>query len=158
MFLRLIGCFALLLFASCGGERLTKVSGTVKYNDKLVANATVIFTPNDGGITGAATTDNNGYYSLSSTLGAGVREGSYEVRIKSQAKPASGDSNPMAGLAPGSPEYAEAYRNVSGSSRDKKTYKTAVDPNAIPEKYESGTELKAVINAVASQTVDFSLK
>ena len=88
----------------------------------------------------------------------GVREGSYEVRIKSQAKPASGDSNPMAGLAPGSPEYAEAYRNVSGSSRDKKTYKTAVDPNAIPEKYESGTELKAVINAVASQTVDFSLK
>ena len=158
MFLRLIGCFALFLFASCGGERLTKVSGTVKYKDKSVANATVIFTPNGDGITGAATTDTNGYYALSSTLGAGVRAGSYEVRIKSQAKPASADTNPMAGLEPGSPEYAEAYRNVSGSSRDKKTYKTAVDPNAIPEKYESGTELKAVVDAVATQTVDFSLK
>ena len=157
MFLRLIGCFALLMFASCGGERLTKVSGTVKYKDKPVANATVVFTPVTGGITGAATTDANGLYSLSSTLGAGIRAGAYEVRIKSQAKPLSGDTNPMAGLEPGSPEYAAAYKNASGSSRDKKTYKTAVDPNAIPEKYDTGTELKATIDAVSTQTVDFTL-
>ena len=109
-----------------------------------------MFTPVGGGVTGAATTDTNGVYSLSSTLGAGIRAGAYEVRIISQAKPASGDSNPMAGLEPGSPEYAAAHRNASSLNRDKKTPETAVDPNAIPEKYESGTELKASIDAVAT--------
>jgi len=158
MFLRLIGCLALLVFASCGGERLTKVSGTVKYKDKPVANATVVFTPVEGGVSGASTTDTNGVYSLSSTLGIGIRAGSYEVRIKSQAKPVSADTNPMAGLEPGSPEYAQAYMNVSSSSGDKKTYKTAIDPNAIPEKYNSGTDLKAAIDAVPTQTVDFTLQ
>jgi hypothetical protein len=156
MFLRVIGCLALLLFASCGGERLTKVSGTVKFKGKPAVNATVIFTPVGGGITGASTTDANGLYSLSSQLGAGVRAGAYEVSIKSQAKPV-GESNPMAGIEPGSPEYEQAYRNASSSSRDKKTYKIAVDPNAIPEKYAGG-ELKASVDAVPTQTIDFTLE
>ena len=157
MFLRVIGCLALLLFASCGGERLTKVSGTVKYKGKAASNVTVIFTPVGGGITGAATTNDSGLYSLSSQLGAGVRAGAYEVSIKSQAKPV-GETNPMAGLEPGSPEYAEAYRNAASSSRDKKTYKLAVDPNAIPEKYNTGGELKATVDATSSQTIDFTLE
>jgi hypothetical protein len=157
MFLRVMGCCALMLLASCGGERITKVTGTVKYKDKPAENATVIFTPVGGGITGAATTDANGVYSLSSTLGGGVRAGAYEVSIKSQAKPVA-ESNPMAGLEPGSPEYAEAYRAASSSSRDKKTYKTAVDPNAIPEKYSSSGTLKASVDVVATQTIDFTLE
>lgn len=156
MLLRLIGCLPILFLTACGGPELTKVAGTVKYNDKPVSNATVVFTPDAGGPVGAATTDKDGKYGLGSSLGAGIPPGAYSVKIKSQVKPI-GDANPMDGLTPGSPEYEKAYMEVSQSSRQANAYRTQKDPDAIPAKYDSGSELKALIDASGTQVVDFDL-
>jgi hypothetical protein len=136
---------------------MTKVSGNVKYKGKAVANATVIFEPDGGvGTVGAATTDSSGNYNLGSNSGSGVPAGAYSVKIKSKAKMVE-EVDPMAGLVPGSKEYEEAYMKVSTRPSDE-AYKTKKDPDAIPEKYGSGSELKQIVEAQSSQVIDFDLK
>ena len=157
MFLRASVCVSILFLSSCGGgPQLTKVSGNVKYKGKAVADATVVFEPDGGGTVGAATTDSNGDYKLGSNSGAGVPAGAYSVKIKSKAKLVN-DVDPMAGLVHGSKEYEEAYMKASTrSSQD--AYKTKKDPDDIPEKYNSGSELKEKVEAKSSQVIDFDLK
>jgi len=157
MLLRLIACLPILFLTACGGPQLTKVTGTVKYKDKPVSNATIVFTPDAGGVVGAATTDSSGNYAIGCSLGAGIPAGAYSVKIKSQAKPVV-DTDPMAGLTSGTPEYERAYMEVAQSSREAKAYRTQKDPDAIPAKYDSGSELKALVDLAATQVVDFDLK
>ena len=158
MIRRLVCCLPLLLLTACGGPNLTKVTGTVKYNDKPVSNATVVFTPDAGtGVVGAATTDSSGNYALGCSLGAGVPPGAYSVKIKSPVKPKQ-DGNPMDGLTPGTPEYEKAYMEVSQSSRQAQAYATRKDPDAIPAKYDTGSELKALVDSSGTQVIDFDLK
>jgi hypothetical protein len=138
---------------------LTKVSGIVTYKDKPLENVTVQFVPDGGGVVGAATTDANGKYDIGCSLGWGVPPGSYTVKIKPQVAAASGTpENPMAGLTPGSPEYAEAYKKLmSGGGRPNDQYKQAKPSDTFPEKYQQGA-LKAMVDAVGSQTIDFKLE
>lgn len=157
MFLRTCVCISILFLTSCGGgPQLTKVSGNVKYKGQAVANATVIFEPDGGGTVGAATTDSNGDYKLGSSLGAGVPAGAYSVKIKSKVKLVD-ETDPMAGLQPGSKEYEQAYMKASSRSSED-AYKTKKDPDAIPEKYNTGSELKELVEAASSQVIDFDLK
>jgi hypothetical protein len=157
MQLRLLACLSVILLAACGGPELTKVTGIVKYKGNPVSNATVVFTPDGDGVVGAATTDSNGKYALGSTKGAGVPAGAYSVKIKSQVKPET-DSDPMAGLTPGSPEYERAYMEVAQSSREARAYRTKKDPNAIPAKYDTGSELKALVDRASTQEINFDLE
>ena len=158
MLLRACVCVLILFLTSCGGgHEVTKVSGNVKYKGKAVANATVIFEPDGGGGTvGASTTDSNGNYNLGSSSGAGVPAGSYSVKITSAAKMVD-DVDPMAGLVRGSKEYEAAYMKASSRSAAE-AYKTKIDPDAIPEKYGTGGELKQIVEKKSSQVIDFDLK
>ena len=61
----------------------------------------------------------------------------------------------MEGLAPGSPEYIEAYKKQMSGGGNREDYK-AKNKGTIPEKYDSGKLLKASIGKTA-QTVDFKL-
>ncbi len=158
MLLRACVCVLILFLTSCGGgPQQTKVSGTVKYKGKAVANATVIFEPDGGGGTvGAATTDSNGNYKLGSSSGAGVPADAYSVKITSEVKRVD-ETDPMAGLVRGSKEYEAAYMKASSRSSEE-AYKTKIDPDAIPAKYGSGSELKQIVEAKSSQVIDFDLK
>ncbi len=158
MFWRALICVSMLfVLTSCGGgPQVTKVSGNVKYKGKPVAEATVIFEPDGGGTVGAATTDSSGNYNLGSNSGSGVPAGAYSVRITSKVKLVD-ETDPMAGLQPGSKEYEEAYMKASSRSAAD-AYKTKKDPDAIPAKYGSGSELKQIVEATSSQVIDFDLK
>lgn len=158
MLLRACVCILILFLSSCGGgPQLTKVSGNVKYKGKAVANATVIFEPDsEGGTMGAATTDSSGNYKLGSSSGAGVPAGAYSVKITSPVKLVD-DTDPMKGLERGSKAYEEAYKKASSRPAED-AYKTKVDPDAIPAKYGTGSELKQIIEAKSSQVIDFDLK
>ncbi|MCU0711687.1 MAG: carboxypeptidase-like regulatory domain-containing protein [Pirellula sp.] len=156
---RFLPVLAIVLLASCGGPKLTKVSGVVTFKGKPVENVTVQFAPDGEGVVGAATTDASGKYDIGSSLGWGVPPGSYTVKIKPQITAAAGaSSNPMEGLAPGSPEYAEAYRKMaSGAGRPNDQYKPAKSGDTIPEEYQNG-KLKAMVQDVGSQTLDFKIE
>ncbi len=157
MFWRAYVCVSILFLASCGGgPQLTKVSGNVKYKGKAVANATIIFQPDGDGTVGAATTDSNGDYKLGSNSGAGVPAGAYSVKITSPVKRVD-ETDPMAGLQHGSKEYEEAYMKAS-SRPAADAYKTKKDPDAIPEKYGTGSELKQIVEETSTQVIDFDLK
>ena len=147
----------MLLLAGCGGPALTKVTGKVTYKGKPAVNATVIFAPDGEGATGAGTTDGQGNYAIACNLGIGVPPGAYSVKIKSKVEPQQ-DSDPMAGLQPGSPEYAEAYNQLRSSSSGRNAYKTKKGSDAIPDKYNSGTELKALVDTGDSQEINFDLE
>ena len=159
MLLRMCVCVLILFLSSCGGggPQLTQVSGNVKYKGKAVVNATVIFEPDSsGGTVGAATTDSSGNYKLGSSSGAGVPAGGYSVKITSPVKLVD-ETDPMKGLERGSKAYEEAY--IKASSRPAAdAYKTKIDPDAIPAKYGTGSELKQIIEARSSQVIDFDLK
>ena len=159
MLLRACVCVLILFLSSCGGggPQLTQVSGNVKYKGKAVVNATVIFEPDSsGGTVGAATTDSSGNYKLGSSSGAGVPAGGYLVRITSPVKLVD-ETDPMKGLERGSKAYEEAYMKAS-SRPAADAYKTKIDPDAIPAKYGTGSELKQNIEAKSSQVIDFDLK
>lgn len=158
MLLRACVCVLILFLTSCGGgPQLTNVSGNVKYKGKAVANATVVFEPDGGGGTvGAATTDSSGNYNLGSSTGAGVPAGAYKVKITSEVTRVD-QTDPMKGLVRGSKEYEAAYMKASSRSSEE-AYKTKVDPDAIPSKYGTGSELKQIVEAKSSQVIDFDLK
>lgn len=158
---RFLPVLAIVLLASCGGPKLTKVSGIVTFKGKPLENVTVQFAPDGEGVVGAATTDSNGKYDIGCSLGWGVPPGSYTVKIKPQVTAAAGtSSNPMEGLAPGSPEYAEAYKKMmsGGGGRPNDQYKPAKpDENSIPQDYQNG-KLKAMVQDIGTQTLDLKLE
>lgn len=157
---RFLPVLALVLLTSCGGPKLTRVSGVVTYKGKPQENVTVQFAPDGGGVVGAATTDAAGKYDIGCSLGWGVPPGAYTIKIKPQITAAAGaPDNPMANLAPGSPEYEAAYKKaMSGGGRPNDQYKPA-KPSAdtIPEEYQNG-KLKAVVQDVGKQVLDFAIE
>jgi hypothetical protein len=143
-------------FVGCGGGvQQTPVTGTVTLNGKEVADAVVTFVPDAGGTIAVGSTDSSGKYQLGTTDGPGAIPGAYSVKIKSREKPVN-NSNPMDGLTPGSPEYIEAYKKQMSQGRNTADY--AVKPKGeIPAKYESGSELKAMVGKTP-ETINFELK
>lgn len=157
---RILACAAIVLLASCGGPKLTKVSGIVTYKDKPLENVTVQFAPDGDGVVGAATTDANGKYDIGSSLGWGVPPGSYTVKIKPQITVVTNTSTDLtAGLTPGSPEYEQAYKKMmaGGTGNPNDQYKRAKANEGFPDKYQQGA-LKAMVQAVSSQNIDFKLE
>jgi hypothetical protein len=145
----------LAMFVGCGGGvPLTSVTGVVTLDGNPVADAVVTFAPDSGDVACVGSTDTSGKYTLACQHGTGAPAGSYSVKIKSREKAKEG-SNPMAGLSPGTPEYIEAYKKqMSGGNRA--DYKTK-SKGEIPEKYNSGAELKATVGK-SSETINFDLK
>ena len=150
----LILLLTLALFAGCGGTNLTQVTGTVTIDGAPAVDAVVTFVSDSGGLTAAGSTDGSGKYTLACTEGAGTPPGSYSVKIKSREKPK--DSNPMAGISPGSPEYAAAYQKMMAGGGNRTEYKTK-PKGFIPEKYDSGSLLKATVGK-GSHVADFKLE
>ncbi|MFN7290010.1 MAG: carboxypeptidase-like regulatory domain-containing protein [Pirellula sp.] len=156
---RFLPVLAIVLLASCGGPKLTKVSGVVTYKGKPIENLTVQFAPDGGGVVGAATTDATGKYDIGCSLGWGVPPGSYSINLKPPTKTVAGDSsNPMAGLAQGTPEYEAAYKKaMSGGARPNDQYKQVKDKDSLPDEYQRG-KLKAMVQDVGSQVLDFKIE
>ena len=156
---RFLPVLAFVLLASCGGPKLTKVSGIVSYKGKPLENITVQFAPDGGGVVGAAMTDATGKYDIGCSLGWGVPPGSYSINLKPQTRAAEGDSsNPMAGLAPGSAEYEAAYKKAaSGGGRPNDQYKQVKSKDSFPDEYQRG-KFKAMVQDVGSQVLDFKIE
>ena len=145
----------LAMFVGCGeGIPLTSVTGVVTLDGNPAADVVVTFAPDSGDVACVGSTDISGKYTLACQHGTGAPAGSYSVKIKSREKAKEG-SNPMAGLAPGTPEYMEAYKKqMAGGNRAE--YK-AKPKGEIPEKYNTGVALKATVGK-SSETINFDLK
>ena len=107
---------------------LGKVSGVVTLDGEPLPQATVEFQPTEaGGVTSFGTTDDEGKYELSYSVGIdGAKVGEYKVRITSYRQ-----------------EHVE-----DGPPRE--------IPERVPPKYNSQTELVRTVEA-GSQTMDFEL-
>ncbi len=136
--------------------KLTPVTGTVTLDGAPVANAVVTFVSDSGGMACSGSTDTSGKYLLGCQYGAGAPAGAYSVQIKSREVAKAAGTNPMSGLSPGTPEYNAAYQKMMSSGPNQTAYKEKTK-GEIPEKYNSGAELKAVVGP-SSETIDFKLE
>ena len=121
--LRLCTTVVLAGALGCGGgasrPETAPVTGTVTYNGKPVANATVMFTPKSGGASATGKTDENGKFTLTTfEPGDGAIVGEHVVTV-TYTGPESG--------APENPESPEAY----GAPAEK----GAAEKPPIPTKY-----------------------
>ena len=139
----------------CGSSDLTSVTGTVTLDGAPVANAVITFESDSGGVACSGSSDSSGKYIIGCQFGEGAPPGDYSVKIKSREVSQSGSNNPMAGLTPGTPEYIEAYQKMMAAGPNRSAYKEKIK-GEIPEKYNSGKELKATVGKSA-QTIDFKL-
>jgi len=95
----ILGFVTLFLAAGCGDKFKTyPVTGTVTYQGKPVAGATVSFNPKvqGQGDDGYARTDENGVYKLQTQLGkpeGGTTPGEYYVRVSKSESVSTGKSN-----------------------------------------------------------------
>ncbi len=89
------GSCLLLTAIGCGGEKLPVVSGTITLGGQPLADAAVIFLPEDETQSPAqATTDASGKYTLEQDADVeGIQPGKYAVRITT-FQPASPDDDP----------------------------------------------------------------
>ena len=128
--------FILMLSVGCG-TGVQPVTGTVKLDGKALSDAVVSFVPIGEGSAGAATTDSEGRFSITSVLGAGLAPGKYKVSVT---------SNPPKAEDPGevdmnSPEYLKMASSGGTDSAKAKPWK---DP--IPAKYNSATTLEQEVS------------
>lgn len=145
------------LAVGCGGDTgLTRVSGTVTLDGKPVNNAVLTFVPTGSGEAGAASTNPEGKYVATSKGGVGLMPGKYSVKIKSREMPQQ-KSNPMEGLAPGSPEYIAAYKAQMASGKSSRAEYKAKPKGEIPEKYDAEGVLSADVGT-SETVVDFALE
>src|SRR5260370_3556 len=112
----------------CGCDRtdpsLVPVTGTVKVNDRPLANATVTFIPKDGtpGFGGVGKTDAAGNYKLSGSRdnAVGIPPGEYRVVISKRLMPdgselpANDNTPPMA--SPAKESVPAAYSSMAAST------------------------------------------
>lgn len=126
--------FSLVLLVTligCGGDSdlpdLGSVTGTVTLDGKPLPNATVEFTPVDGGRPSVAVTEDDGEYELEYTPGNfGATPGSYQVTI-----------------------------TTATTTTDKQGNDVDV-PETLPAKYNVNTTLKEEVKA-GSNEIDFKL-
>lgn len=92
-----IGILSICLVPGCQrGPALSKVQGQVKLDGKPLPQATVMFSPVDGGYTSLAETDAQGHYELRySQGGSGAEMGKHRVTIETYAIRAGADGNPV---------------------------------------------------------------
>jgi len=145
---RSASCFLLLVFASCGGSGLTKVSGKITQKGEPAANVMVIFAPSGTGITGAATTDSDGNYQIGSSVGNGLPPGSYLVKLSSSE----------VGVAESKPAAETGGRDSPGESgRSRSPSTQSKSKSAIPAKYGTGELFKATVEPQWSHSFDFDI-
>lgn len=125
--------FAFMFIAvGCSGAtddtpELGTVSGTVKLDGNPVPQATVTFSPEEGGRPSSGPTDDQGFYELQYSLNnPGAVPGKHQVRIST----------------------ATTVTNEAGEDVEV--------PESIPAKYNTKTELVEEVKPT-SQTIDFDL-
>lgn len=136
---------ASLAFTGCGPS-LGSITGTIKVNGEPKKDLVVSFTPMGGGTSAAATTDENGAYTVTSTLGNGLPPGNYKVSITTR-KSTINDSSMYQEESYDPDSYGKKAQE-SMESKDQYGGKLKADAGAkepIPEKYNKKTELKAEV-------------
>jgi hypothetical protein len=133
----LLAVYLVVLLAGCGGDsRLARVSGTVRYNGKPLANAYVGFWPEEPGLRAAsATTDANGRYRLTTFQDHdGAMIGKHRVVIRAEEIP------------PGPPKAADDITYKRGKLLTPQRYSNA-----------STSGLNADVIARKKNVIDFDL-
>jgi len=121
-----------LLSAGCGpsGPEIASVSGRVTMDGKPLANATVVFIPENGRPAGAST-DENGNYELNFSQGRrGAIPGKNTIRITTQRDPTPGD---------------ETVKSIPGSKE------------TVPLRYNSASELEFTVEPKKKNIANFDL-
>lgn len=121
-----------LFITGCGpsGPAIATVEGTVKMDGKPLADASVVFIPENGRPAGAWT-DANGHYVLNFGSGRkGALPGKHRVRIST-------------------------YREGGGEDADGKPMKSA--PETVPSKYNQQTELTFTVEDGKNNVADFEV-
>jgi hypothetical protein len=126
--------------AGCGsddGPTLARVQGTVKHDNKPLANALVVFLPETpGALSASGTTDNEGYYQLMTrSPGDGVLIGKHRVTVMARGpdQKLPEDQNPTGlpggNFVPGDPLIPEKYFSpeTSGLTAEVKSGKNTLD-------------------------------
>jgi len=138
-----------LVFASCGKSGLTSVSGKITRRGEPAPNVMVIFAPKEtGGITGAATTDKGGEFSISSSLGTGVPPGAYSVKLSLSEVVRDAEAAPPE--SGGRESFAEGGRARAKSNSPKEK-----DP--FPAKYATGDLIKIDVGKSSSQVFNYDV-
>ena len=122
----------LLLSAGCGpsGPEIASVSGRITMDGKPLANATVVFIPENGRPAGAST-DADGNYVLNFSQGRrGAIPGKNAIRITTQRDPTPGDDG----------------KSIPGSKEK------------IPMRYNSASELEFTVEPKKKNIANFDLK
>lgn len=128
---RLFSCFALLSFMlllGCGSNN-EGVTGTITLDGQPLADAEVVFTPEEGGRPATAMTDSAGKYDLVYTINEkGAPAGKYIVRIRA-SKTKTGEDG-----------------------RDVNT------PEVVPPKYNQKSELMVEVKDGGANQFDFAIE
>ena len=130
LFAGLISCCAFAGCSSSGDQpKLGYVGGTVRLDGAPLADATVFFSPKDGGRTSVGHTDEDGKYQLS-YIGedSGAKVGTHVVRV-----------------------------TTSQEVEDSRTGRTIHTPEKVPDQYNSRSDLLREV-AAGSNTLDLDLK
>lgn len=131
---RIIGLsLATLVICGCGksGPEIASVSGRVTMDGKPLANAAVVFIPENGRPAGA-TTDADGNYVLNFSQGRrGAIPGKNSIRISTQRDPTPGD---------------ETRKGIPGSKE------------TVPAKYNAASELSFDVEPKKRNVANFDLK
>lgn len=144
LYVLLMSVFLAVHCSGCGGAgdqpALGTVTGQITMDGKPLANANVIFQPQNGPSANGIT-DSDGKYELTYLHGQkGTVVGSNTVYIKT-------------GSSGADPDAAATAEGGVPASTGKKTGK----PETVPAKYNSKTELKAEV-VDGANTIDFDLK
>ena len=132
------GLLVLFICTGCGesarGPNLHPVSGTITLDGTALSDASVVFTPQGGGRSLYAVTDDDGDYELGySTNSAGAPPGAYVVSIKTGR--VDEDDPDTGGVLPPTPERVPAVYNVRSTlvvhvPADADAYSFALESNA----------------------------
>lgn len=127
------GVALLLTLAGCGGGGLDDtpdlgtVTGKVTLDGSPLADATLTFSPSEGGRSAGAETDSGGNYELMYSLThAGATPGEYDVSISTESTKSDADGNDV------------------------------TIPEKLPAKYNDNSELKKTVTA-GSNEINFAL-
>ena len=121
-----------LAFAGCGpgGPEIASVTGRVTMDGQPLANATIVFIPENGRPAGAST-DANGRYELNFTQGRrGAIPGKNTIRVTTQRDPYQDNDG----------------KNIPGSRE------------TIPPRYNTETTLEFMVEPKKRNVADFDLK
>lgn len=151
------------VFAGCGSSepKLYPASGTVTYEGKPLADATILFIP-QGGRPSMGTTDASGKYTITTNAKPGVPVGTYSVTVSKSVVAGSPGSNESNLPAEGTQVTEEEIKKMR-SQMDQQMMQMQNQPRAkpaIPAKYSlpEGSGLSAIVTVDASKNVfDFEL-